>query len=178
MRALLDFSASEGRNLFSVAVVISNKPNALGLEVARLYGVETQICPSEEDILNVLSQKKVDLVCLAGFMKILSARLISSLGCNIINIHPSLLPSFKGLNAQAQALEAGVKIAGCTVHYVTPEIDAGKIIVQGAVPVFEDDSVQSLSERILKMEHKCFPIAVKGILTDIKEENFIFFLQP
>ncbi|ABD46300.1 phosphoribosylglycinamide formyltransferase [Neorickettsia sennetsu] len=173
MKSLLEFSKNEGKKIFSVALVISNKPDAAGISIAHTYGIDTRICTSEEEILTVLSYVKVDLICLAGFMKILSKDFISRVGCDIINIHPSLLPSFRGLNAQAEALAAGVKIAGCTVHYVTPEVDAGKIIVQGAVPVLKNDTVKSLSERILKAEHKCFPIAVEKVLTDNVEEDFI-----
>ncbi|KYH12535.1 phosphoribosylglycinamide formyltransferase [Neorickettsia sp. 179522] len=177
MKSLLDFSKNEGKEIFSVNLVISNKSDAGGISIANAYGIETRICTSEEEILTVLSYAKVDLICLAGFMKILSKEFISSVGCNIINIHPSLLPSFKGLNAQAKALAAGVKITGCTVHYVTPEVDAGKIIIQGAVPVFENDTVDSLSKRILKAEHKCFPIAVENVLTDNMRADFIFLQE-
>ncbi|ACT69421.1 phosphoribosylglycinamide formyltransferase [Neorickettsia risticii] len=177
MNSLLDFSKNEGKKFFSVALVISNKPNAGGISIAHTYGVETRICTSEKEILSVLSYVKVDLICLAGFMKILSKDFISRVGCDIINIHPSLLPSFRGLNAQAEALAAGVKIAGCTVHYVTPEVDAGKIIIQAAVPVLENDTVESLSKRILKAEHKCFPIAVEKVLTDNIRADFIFLQE-
>ncbi|QHD65202.1 phosphoribosylglycinamide formyltransferase [Neorickettsia findlayensis] len=177
MKSLLDFSKNEGKEIFSVDLVISNKSNAGGVSIANAYGIETRICTSEEEILTVLSYTKVDLICLAGFMKILSKDFISSVGCNIINIHPSLLPSFKGLNAQAKALAAGVKITGCTVHYVTPEVDAGKIIIQGAVPVFKNDTVDSLSKRILKAEHKCFPIALEKVLTDNIRADFIFLQE-
>ncbi|AHX11393.1 phosphoribosylglycinamide formyltransferase [Neorickettsia helminthoeca str. Oregon] len=174
MKSLLDFSLNEGRGIFKVSVVISNNPTAAGIQTASEYGIEVKVCKSEKEILETLHNKKVALICLAGFMRVLSAEFISNVGCKIINIHPSLLPSFRGLNAQEQALSAGVKIAGCTVHFVTAKIDAGEIIMQGAVPVLKGDTVDSLSERILKMEHKCFPLAVKKILSNSQTESYLF----
>ena len=116
---------------------------------------------------SILQEHNVDLICLAGFMSILPKKFIESWNHKIINIHPSLLPSFKGLHAQKQAYQAGVKIAGCTVHYVYPELDAGPIIMQGAVPVLGSDTLDSLTERILSLEHKCYSEAVRLIALDM-----------
>ncbi|MCV3769846.1 MAG: phosphoribosylglycinamide formyltransferase, partial [Wolbachia pipientis] len=118
-------------------------------------------------IHEIFVQYKVDLICLAGFMRILKIDFLNKWYNKVINIHPSLLPSFRGLNAQEQALKAGVKITGCTVHYVTSKVDAGAIIAQTAVPVLPNDDIQSLSERILIEERKCYVEAVKLIAKNI-----------
>ncbi|WDM85085.1 phosphoribosylglycinamide formyltransferase [Ehrlichia sp. JZT12] len=149
-----------------VSCVISNNPNANGLILAQKSNVRTfvQGRPLDFDAIDgILEEHQVDLVCLAGFMSIVPEKFINKWLHKVINIHPSLLPSFKGLSAQSQALKAGVKIAGCTVHYVYPEVDGGPIIVQAAVPVLSSDSVEDLANRILKMEHICYPKAVKLI---------------
>jgi phosphoribosylglycinamide formyltransferase-1 len=153
-----------------IVCVISNKKDAYGLERAKLAGINHFVVEQtvskaqfEEDIHNILLEQEAELICLAGFMRILSASFIETWADKIINIHPSLLPSFKGLNAQKQALEAGVKIAGCTVHYVVSDVDAGAIIIQAATNVFADDTVETLTKRILVLEHHCLPYAVKLI---------------
>lgn len=150
-----------------VVCVITNNGEAAGLKIAKQAGISAFVVESNpldaNKIHEILVQHKVDLVCLAGFMRILKADFLSKWHDRVINIHPSLLPSFKGLNAQEQALKAGVKITGCTVHYVTPEVDAGAIIAQAAVPVLPNDNIQSLSERILAGEHKCYVEAVRLI---------------
>ncbi|CEI85227.1 phosphoribosylglycinamide formyltransferase [Ehrlichia minasensis] len=150
-----------------VSCVISNNPNANGLLIAQKNNIKTFVVqgrPLDFDAIDgILKEHKVDLVCLAGFMSIVPEKFINKWLHKVINIHPSLLPSFKGLNAQAQALKAGVKIAGCTVHYVYPEVDGGPIIIQAAVPVFSSDTVADLSSRILQMEYICYPKAVKLI---------------
>ncbi|AHX04951.1 phosphoribosylglycinamide formyltransferase [Ehrlichia japonica] len=150
-----------------VSCVISNNPDANGLLIAQKSNVKTFVLqgrPLDFDVVDsILKEYQVDLVCLAGFMSIVPESFINRWFHKVINIHPSLLPSFKGLNAQSQALKAGVKIAGCTVHYVYPEVDGGPIIMQAAVPVFSSDSVTDLSDRILKMEHLCYPKAVELI---------------
>ena len=150
-----------------VSCVISNNPNANGLLIAQKSNIKTFVLqgrPLDFDVIDsILKDYQVDLVCLAGFMSIVPENFINRWFHKVINIHPSLLPSFKGLNAQSQALKAGVKIAGCTVHYVYPEVDGGPIIMQAAVPVFSSDSVVDLSNRILKMEHLCYPKAVELI---------------
>ena len=155
-----------------IQVVISDKKEAYGLERARRHGIEAIfIDPKgysskeefEKAIGDELDKREVELVCLAGFMRILSPYFVSRFRNRIINIHPALLPSFPGLRGQKQALDYGVKIAGCTVHFVTEEVDAGPIIIQAAVPVFDNDDEETLSERILRYEHKIYPMAIKLI---------------
>lgn len=148
-----------------VCCVISDRQTAMGLEDAKRLGIPTYTVESkpldEDEIDRILRKHKVKLVCLAGFMRIISPKLLSR--WRIINIHPSLLPDFKGLNAQRQALMAGVKFTGCTVHYVVPEVDAGPIICRGTVQVLPNDTEQSLSDRILAMEHVCYPSVIEYI---------------
>ncbi|WP_339045954.1 phosphoribosylglycinamide formyltransferase [Candidatus Mesenet endosymbiont of Agriotes lineatus] len=150
-----------------VECVISNNPDAQGMLSARKHNILTfEVENNPLDIYRIntiLHSYDVNLVCLAGFMRLLSADFLRKWKSKVINIHPSLLPAFKGLNAQRQALDAGVKITGCTVHYVVPEVDAGPIIFQAAVPVLQNDNVAILSERILKVEHICYPHSVKLI---------------
>ncbi|QXK92407.1 phosphoribosylglycinamide formyltransferase [Neoehrlichia mikurensis] len=151
----------------AVSCVISNNSNAQGLKIAQEANIDTFIVRKRPLDINkieeILIKYKVDLVCLAGFMSIINDSFLKNWHLKVINIHPSLLPSFKGLNAQKQAFDAGVKIAGCTVHYVYPEVDSGPIIIQAAVPVFATDNVESLSTKILKMEHLCYPEAIRLI---------------
>jgi phosphoribosylglycinamide formyltransferase 1 len=156
-----------------IAVVISNRPEARGLEVARQRGLNAVCIPSKGLDRNVydgllveeLRRNSVGLVCLAGFMRLLSAGFVREFPQRILNIHPSLLPSFPGLDAQHQALEHGVKISGCTVHFVDEYLDAGPIIVQAAVPVFDSDTVETLSARILKEEHRIYSEAIRLVLS-------------
>ncbi len=157
-----------------VRVVISDKPEAKALELAKRHGVES-ICldPSglptrldyDRKLMEVLRRRGITasegLVVLAGYMRLLSREFVDHFRGRIVNIHPALLPSFPGLHAQEQALEHGVKVSGCTVHFVVPQVDSGPIILQSAVKVHEDDDVESLSARILKEEHKIYPLAVK-----------------
>ena len=155
-----------------IAIVISDKPDARGLELARERGIETLAVARkgrireehEREIISVLRQHQVDLVCLAGYMRLLSPRFIEAFPKRILNIHPSLLPSFPGLDAQRQALEHGVKVSGCTVHLVDETLDGGPIIAQCAVPVLEGDTVETLAARILEQEHKLYPEALASIL--------------
>jgi phosphoribosylglycinamide formyltransferase-1 len=157
-----------------VEVVISDKPNAAGLEKARTRGVETVVIERkgrtreqhDAEIIAELKSRGVELICLAGYMRLLSCEFIEAFPYNIINIHPSLLPSFPGLDAQAQALKHGVKITGCTVHYVNEELDAGPIILQRAVEVRDDDTVETLSARILEQEHHAYVDAVKKLVAE------------
>ncbi len=170
MQALIE--ACQDQNFSAeVACVITNNSEAAGLKIAEQAGISAFIVKDKPldagKIHEILVQHKVDLICLAGFMRILKADFLSKWHNKVINIHPSLLPSFKGLNAQEQALKAGVKITGCTVHYVTPEVDAGAIIAQVVVPVLPADDIQSLSERILAEEHKCYVEAVRSIAEDL-----------
>lgn len=157
-----------------IAVVISNVPDARGLEVARERGLTSVVMPSkgiarEEYDRSVVAQLKshaVELVCLAGFMRLLSAEFCRAFPMRVLNIHPSLLPAFPGLDAQRQALEHGVKITGCTVHFVDEQLDAGPIIRQAAVPVLDADTVESLAARILVEEHRIYTEAIRLVLSE------------
>jgi phosphoribosylglycinamide formyltransferase-1 len=151
-----------------IAVVISNRAEARGLETALSRGLTAVCLPSkgldrevyDRMLVAELHKHDVDLVCLAGFMRLLSAGFIREFPNRILNIHPSLLPSFPGLDAQHQALAHGVKITGCTVHFVDEDLDAGPIVIQAAVPVRDDDTVETLSARILKEEHRIYAEAI------------------
>lgn len=165
-------SIHRGEVTARVSVVISNNPLAPGLELARAHGVTAiTVDPSDYDdratyeyeVVNVLLTHGVQWVVLAGYMKLLGKTLLGAFKRRIINIHPSLLPSFKGLDAQRQALEYGVKIAGCTVHVVTAKMDDGPILDQAAVPVLPDDTVATLSARILAEEHRLLPKVIQLI---------------
>jgi len=155
-----------------VAIVVSDKADAHGLDLAKERGIETRVVERrgrnrkehEREIISVLREHEVDLVCLAGYMRLLSPCFIEAFKKRILNIHPSLLPAFPGLDAQRQALEHGVKMSGCTVHFVDETLDGGPIIAQRAVPVLEGDTVESLSARILEQEHKLYPEAVALVL--------------
>jgi phosphoribosylglycinamide formyltransferase-1 len=156
-----------------IVVVLSDKSNAGGLLAADERGLKTRICERkgrgreehEREIIAILKEFRVDLVCLAGYMRLLSPCFIEAFRNRILNIHPSLLPAFPGLDAQRQALEHGVKVSGCTVHFVDETLDGGPIIAQRTVPVFDDDSVETLSARILEQEHILYPEAIAKILS-------------
>jgi phosphoribosylglycinamide formyltransferase-1 len=162
----------EGRIPATIAVVISNRPEAPGLEIARSLGHEALSIPSkgmdrvayDRLLLEALRARQVDVVCLAGYMRLLSAEFIDAFRNRILNIHPSLLPAFPGLDAQHQALQYGVKITGCTVHLVDENLDSGPIILQAAVPVLDDDTVETLSARILEREHEIYSEALRIFL--------------
>ena len=172
LQALIE-AVADGRLDASIAVVISNREDAAGLDRARAAGIEA-IClphrafPTRDDydraLVRELRARAVGLVCLAGFMRLVGAPLIDAFPNAILNIHPSLLPAFPGLDAQRQAIEHGVKISGVTVHLVTAELDGGPIIVQRAVPVLPGDAADSLAARILEEEHRAYPEAVQMIL--------------
>ena len=172
LQALID-AIRDGRLDASIAIVISNREDAAGLESARDAGIEA-ICishrgwPSREEferaLVRELRARDVGLVCLAGFMRLVGAPLIEAFPHAILNIHPSLLPAFPGLDAQRQAIEHGVKVSGVTVHLVTAELDGGPIVVQRAVPVLPGDTPESLAARILEEEHRAYPEAVKLVL--------------
>jgi len=163
----------DGRLDATIAVVISNREDAAGLERARAAGIEA-VCISHRDwssraefdaaVARELRARGVGLVCLAGFMRLLSARFVTAFPGRILNIHPSLLPAFPGLDAQQQAIEHGVRVSGVTVHPVTAELDGGPIVVQRAVPVVAGDTAESLAARILDEEHRAYPEAIKMIL--------------
>jgi len=166
-------NVAAGRIPASIAVVISNRPEARGLAVARERGLNAVSIPSkgldrevyDRMVAAELKKNEVDLVCLAGYMRLLSANFVREFPQRILNIHPSLLPSFPGLDAQHQALEHGVKISGCTVHFVDEFLDAGPIIIQTAVPVLDSDTVESLSARILEQEHRIYTEAINIVLS-------------
>jgi phosphoribosylglycinamide formyltransferase 1 len=180
LEALLRHARKGGLEGATVEVVISNKPAARALEVAKRYGVSAEVVGEEgkgttddarrsahdRRIMAALDRHGVrpdddGLVLLAGYMRLLTREFVDSFGGKILNVHPSLLPAFPGLRAQEQALAYGAKVSGCTVHFVVPDVDAGPIVLQRAVGVREDDTVESLSRRILKEEHRIFPLAVK-----------------
>ena len=161
-----------GRIEAEIAVVISNRPEARGLEAARERGLPAVSIPSKgldrEDydamLVRELKAKAVDLVCLAGFMRLLSATFVRAFPQRILNIHPSLLPAFPGLEAQEQAFAYGVKVTGCTVHFVDEELDHGAIIVQKAIPVLDTDDEHTLAARILEQEHVAYSEAINVVL--------------
>ena len=155
-----------------IVIVVSNKSDAKGLDHARAAGIATSVVEHggyrdresfDHAVHDVLEGAGVELVCLAGFMRLLSGWFVETWHDRIVNIHPSLLPSFKGIDAHAQAIAAGAKLSGCTVHIVRAEMDAGPILVQAAVPVLPGDDEDALAAHILAVEHKCYPLAVKLI---------------
>src|SRR5205823_8002757 len=172
MVALAD-AVEEGRiPNAEISVVVSDQANAAGLAKAKERGIETLVIERrgrtreehDREIVGALKARNIDLICLAGYMRILSRAFIDAYPGRILNIHPSLLPSFPGLDAQKQALEHGVKWTGCTVHFVDETLDGGPIILQRVVPVHEDDTVETLSARILIEEHKLYAEAVDQVL--------------
>ena len=159
-----------------IAIVVSNREGAPGIDRARTRGLATRVIPSkglerepyDRLVVTALREANVELICLAGYMRLLSPLFVAAFPQRILNIHPSLLPSFPGLESQKQALEYGVKFAGCTVHFVDENLDAGPIVLQAVVPVEDDDTEDSLSARILREEHRIYCEAVKIVL----EEKF------
>jgi phosphoribosylglycinamide formyltransferase-1 len=170
MAALIKAAAAEEFPA-EIAVVISNRADAAGLEKARAAGVPTLVVESkpfgadragfEAALQVVLDQHRIELICLGGFMRLFTAEFVQRWHGRMLNIHPSLLPSFPGLDPHGQALRAGVKISGATVHFVIPETDAGPILMQGAVSVSDHDNADTLSERILEVEHRIYPDALR-----------------
>jgi phosphoribosylglycinamide formyltransferase-1 len=172
LQAIIDAIAG-GRLEARIAVVVSNRAAAAGLDRARAAGIDTLVLPHKDfptreeydrALVRELRARGVTIVCLAGFMRLLSAAFIDAYPNAVLNIHPSLLPAFPGVDAQRQALAHGVKVSGATVHLVTPELDAGPIVLQAAVPVLDDDTEQSLSARILAEEHRLYPEALRILL--------------
>lgn len=152
-----------------IAVVFSNNPNAKGLEYAAEAGIKTIVIPSknrsdrieyDREIINALAEYNIDLICLAGYMRIITEELVEAYKNRIINIHPALLPAFPGLHAQKQALDYGVKVTGCTVHFVDSGMDTGPVILQKTVPVYDNDTEDTLSARILEQEHIAYSEAL------------------
>jgi len=166
-------SIARGKLDAEIAIVISNRANAPGLDIARERGIPLRVIASaglereayDKLLIEELRTHEVDLVCLAGFMRLLSTNVIRAFPNRVLNIHPSLLPAFTGLDAQRQALEYGVRITGCTVHFVDEFLDSGPIIIQSAVPVLDNDTVESLSARILAQEHLIYSKAI-GYIAD------------
>ena len=170
--ALADSIASSRIPNAEIAIVISNREGAPGIDRAKTRGLATRVIPSkgleretyDHQVVAVLNDHKVDLVCLAGYMRLLSPYFVASFPNRILNIHPSLLPSFPGLESQRQALEYGVKFAGCTVHFVDENLDAGPIVLQSVVSVRDDDTEDTLATRILEEEHRIYSEAVRIVL--------------
>jgi phosphoribosylglycinamide formyltransferase-1 len=170
MAALIEAAQAPGYPA-EIALVVSNVPSAAGLARAAAAGVATAVLDHkpfgkdraafEQALQDILDQHRVELICLGGFMRLFTAAFVQHWHQRMLNIHPSLLPSFPGLDPHGQALRAGVKISGATVHFVIPETDAGPIIVQGAVAVADDDTVASLEARVLTVEHRIYPLALR-----------------
>jgi len=169
-------SIQAGRLQAEIAIVISNRADAPGLESARRRGLNAKLIPSkgrvreehDAEVVAALKQAQVDLVCLAGYMRLLSPDFIRAFPSRIVNIHPSLLPAFPGMDAQKQALAYGVKVTGCTVHFVDEHLDHGPIILQKTVPVLENDDEHSLSARILQQEHAAYSEAIGIVLSGVE----------
>jgi phosphoribosylglycinamide formyltransferase 1 len=166
-------SVAEGRIPDAeIAIVVSNREDAPGIEKARARGIPVQVIPSkgleretyDKLVVAALREKKVDLVCLAGYMRLLSPHFVTAFPNRILNIHPSLLPAFPGLEPQRQAIEHGAKFSGATVHFVDENLDAGPIIVQAVVPIENDDTPETLAKRILREEHRIYTEAVRIVL--------------
>jgi len=182
LQSLIDACAGDGYPA-EIALVISNIDGVQGLQRAKTAGIPTTVVSHKDfksresfdaSLTEAINRFDVDLLCLAGFMRILSDGFVEHWRDRLINIHPSLLPSFKGLDVQQRAIDAGVRFSGCTVHYVRPAMDSGPIIVQAAVPVLGDDTSGSLAARILEQEHIIYPLAVRLIAegrTVIKDER-------
>ncbi|MGC2698388.1 MAG: phosphoribosylglycinamide formyltransferase [Candidatus Angelobacter sp.] len=173
-----------GRLQAEIAIVVSNRADAPGLESAKRRGLNAALIPSkgrireehDAEVIAALKQAAVDLVCLAGYMRLLSPEFVRAFPNQIVNIHPSLLPAFPGMDAQKQALEYGVKLTGCTVHFVDEHLDHGPIILQKTVPVLESDDVHALSARILEQEHAAYSEAIGLVLSgavEIRERRVV-----
>lgn len=186
LQALIDACAQPDFGA-EVALVISNKPEAYGLQRARDAGVPAQVVRHgdfadresfEAALSEAIEATGAELICLAGFMRVLTARFVERWRDRLINIHPSLLPAFKGLDTHARALAAGVRITGCTVHFVRADVDAGPIIVQAAVPVQADDTPETLAARVLEAEHRIYPLAVRLIASGrVRVENEVVRIE-
>ncbi|ABD87879.1 phosphoribosylglycinamide formyltransferase [Rhodopseudomonas palustris] len=176
MAALIDAALADADFPAEIVAVISNTPSAGGLAIAAQSGIATVVVESkpfgkdragfEAKLQAVLDDARVELICLGGFMRLFTADFVQRWHGKMLNIHPSLLPSFPGLDPHGQALRAGVKISGATVHFVIPETDAGPIVMQGAVAVRDDDDADSLAARVLSVEHKIYPEALRLVASD------------
>jgi phosphoribosylglycinamide formyltransferase 1 len=167
-------AVTAGRLQAEIVCVLSNRPEAPGVARAREYGYDASVvdhktfagrAAHEEEVLRILAAARPDFIVLAGYMRLLSARFVAAYENRIVNIHPSLLPSFPGVDAQAQALAYGVKVTGCTVHFVDEHLDAGPILVQRTVPILDDDTEATLSARILAQEHEAYVEALQALAT-------------
>ncbi|AQX19846.1 phosphoribosylglycinamide formyltransferase [Bartonella sp. WD16.2] len=198
-KKVIIFISGNGSNMVSLAkaskqtnypaeiiAVICDKPHASGIEKARdnslpIHIVDRKNYPTkeahEESILTILAQYQPDIICLAGYMRLISPHFIKPYEGRILNIHPSLLPSFKGLNTHERVLQAGVKITGCTVHLVTEAMDEGKILAQAAVPVCPNDTPEMLAQRVLQVEHKLYPEALKAFIKGNDNDKIIDYQQ-
>jgi phosphoribosylglycinamide formyltransferase 1 len=189
LQSIID-AIEQGRLDARIALVISNRDDAGGLGRARQAGIETVVVSPrdfpdrmayDQAIVNVLQERGVDLVCLAGYMRLVGPPLLAAFANRMLNIHPSLLPSFPGLHAQRQALEHGVRVAGATVHLVTSELDGGPIVRQAAVPVLDDDTEDTLAARILVEEHRIYPEAIQMLLDgewSVEGRRFVTHARP
>ena len=171
-RNLIKYSLKKNSK-FKISLVISSKSNIRGLDYAKKFRIKKKIVnyfnikKAEKDILKQLKKDKIDLICLAGFMKILSINFINKFSSKIINIHPSLLPKYKGLNTHQRAIDNKEKYSGCTVHYVNSKLDSGKIILQKKVKILKNDTSKILSKRVLKYEHLLYPKALNKVLSNL-----------
>jgi phosphoribosylglycinamide formyltransferase-1 len=170
-----------------IVIALSNREDARGIEKARAFGIEARVISSkglereayDKLVIAALQEERVDLVCLAGYMRLLSPQFVAAFSNRILNIHPSLLPAFPGLEAQRQALEHGAKFSGCTVHFVDENLDAGPIVLQSCVPIEDNDTPESLAERILREEHRIYTEAVRIVLEGrFRIENRRVFILP
>ena len=169
LKSLIKFSKLK-KSPIIIKMIVSNNPKAKGLRYSKIYKIKKKIFDfknflSEKKAINELKKNDIDLICLAGFMKILSKRFIKNFRGKILNIHPSLLPKYKGLNTHAKAIKNKDKYSGCTVHFVNSKLDSGKIINQKKVRIKKFDTPKSLAKRILIQEHKLYPVAIKKILS-------------
>ena len=168
LKSLIKFSKKKN-SLINIKLIISNTNKAKGLKYSKAYKIQKKVIDfknkniAEKKLLNLLSKKKIRLICLAGFMKILSKKFIKKFSGKIVNIHPSLLPKYKGLNTHQKALKNNDKYSGCTVHYVTKKVDSGKIILQKKVKIKRNDSLNTLTKKVLLEEHKLYPRAISKV---------------
>ena len=168
LKNLIKFSKKKNSPI-TIELIISNNSKAKGLDYGKVFKIKKKVFNFnnkiiiEKEIISLLYKYKIELICLAGFMKILSKSFIQKFNGKILNIHPSLLPKYKGLNTHARALNKKDKFSGCTVHLVNSKLDSGKIILQKKVKIYKNDSVETLSKRILKQEHKLYPAAIKKL---------------
>ena len=172
LKNLINYSLKKNSE-FKISLIVSNKPNAKGLDYAKKFKIKKKIINSlnikntEKNILMKLKKNKINLICLAGFMKILSINFIRKFNGKIINIHPSLLPKYKGLNTHQRAIDNNEKYSGCTVHYVNSKLDSGRIILQKKVRILKTDTSNKLAKRVLKQEHLLYPKALKKVLINL-----------